>query len=356
MQPAFYDPTISYEDNYEKGPPVDFQKLTPPQRIVTNKYKFLGFDINVPFGIPPGPLLNSKFIKAAFAWGYDVIGYKTVRSQTFPCHQHPNVLFVDTEGELHPENGKNLVGSLKTPSKTKFSITNSFGVPSKEPAVWQEDVKKALSYQGEGQLMLLSFMGTVKENQTQEEFVNDFILAAKLSAETGARALEANLSCPNIGNEGLVCYNLEVTEAIVKGIRSEIGEIPLVMKVGYYKNTSDLERLGAIANEHANAIAFINAIQNKVVDTNGEQALPGKNRLVSGIAGTGIKWAGLEMTKKLHSIRVKNKYNFELMSMGGVITPEDYLDYREAGADVVQAATGSMWNPHLATAIGKLNK
>ncbi len=30
------------------------------------------------------------------------------------------------------------------------------------------------------------------------------------------------------------------------------------------------------------------------------------------------------------------------------MTPKDFLEYHKAGADLVQSATGAMWNPYLA--------
>ncbi len=348
-QAAFYNNTISYEDNYEKGPPIAFQNSTPPQRTITKKAKFLGFDVNVPFGIPPGPLLNSSFMKAAFEWGFDVSTYKTVRAGGFPCHPYPNILFVDSPSDLHPDQTPKLVATPTTnKSEEKISITNSFGVPSKTPDVWQEDVKKALTYAGDGQLMILSFMGTIKENQTQQEFIDDFVTAAQLSVETGAKVVEANLSCPNIGNEGLVCYNLDVTETICAALRTAIGDTPLIVKVGYYNNDADLKRLAAIANTYANAIAAINTLQIEVVDSNGNQALPGKNRLRSGVCGASIKWAGLDMVRRLDAIRKKERLDYEIVGIGGVMTPEDYQTYIDNGANLVQSATGAMWNPDLA--------
>ncbi len=354
IHPAFYDHTISYEDNYEKGPPIDAQHLTPPQRRTTKKYKHLGFDVNLPFGIPPGPLLNSKFVKAAFAWGFDVSTYKTVRAETFPSHPFPNVVFVDTPPELHPSQTPKLVIKDEPQNADQnFNITNSFGVPSKPVPVWQEDVKKALSYEGDGQLLTLSFMGTVKENQSQQEFISDFALAGKLAAETGVKVVEANLSCPNIGNEGLVCYNLEVTEAVCAAVRKEIGNTPLVLKIGYYTSDKDIEKLAGIAQKYAQGIAAINTLQVEVVDSNGNQALPGKNRLRSGVCGSSIKWAGVEMTAKLDRLRKKHNYTYEITGIGGVMTPQDYHEYRKAGADCVQSATGAMWNPYLANQIAK---
>lgn len=355
--PAFYDPQISYEENYDLGPPVLRGKLDPPMRQNTAESSFLGFSVSLPFGIPPGPLLNSKFMKAAFDWGYDVSTYKTVRAGAFPCHPFPNVLPVNVRGELHPDVTPKLV-SEKTyqDDPTKFNITNSFGVPSLEPKVWQEDVKKALDYVGQGQLMILSFMGTVKPGQTQTEFAKDFARAGSLAKETGVKVVEANLSCPNIGNEGLVCFNLDATEAVCKEIRKEISSTPLVLKVGYYKSDKDLERFCKIASKYAQAIAAINTLQVEVVDKGGNQALPGPNRLRSGICGAGIKWAGLEMVEKLSKIRKDKGYNFEIVGIGGVMTSDDFCEYRDRGADLVQSATGAMWNPYLAHEVAqKLN-
>lgn len=346
----FYDPHLSYEDNYNKGPFGDFAR---PKKLVkekTLKYDYLGLKVNLPFGIPAGPLLNSKFIKGAFENGFDICVYKTVRATAYPCHPFPNLLAVKKGGSLTLEKlDKPIVvdGLFKDP----ITITNSFGVPSKNPEVWQEDVKKAISYEGKGQVMVLSFMGTVRENQTQEKFIDDYVLSAKLSYETGAKVLETNLSCPNIGNEGLVCYNLDVTKKVCEKIRKVIGNTPFSIKVGYYKNTKDLERLAEIANEYADDVSGINTLQAAVVNSDGDQALPGPNRARSGLCGAGIKWAGLDFVSKLKKIKDKKNYKFSITGVGGVTKPENYFEYREKGADAVMSATGAMWNPNLAIEI-----
>lgn len=361
LKTPFYDPTLSYEENYGKGPFGEFAASGKYIQTGEPKYDFLGQKVYLPFGIPAGPLLNSKFIKGAFKKGFDIAVYKTVRSEFFPCHPFPNVLSVEVEGDLTPERLEHAVVA-NTNYKDPLSITNSFGVPSRKPEIWQEDVKKAISYTGKGQVMVLSFMGTVKKGQTQEEFTQDYILAGRLAFETGAKVLEANLSCPNIGNEGLVCYNLEVTEKIAKGIRKVIGNTPLVLKVGYYKRSlpssgdegkddKDLVRLAEIANEYADDVAGINTLQATVVDEKGDQVLPGPGRLRSGICGASIKWAGLDFVKRLKAIRDKKGFKFSITGVGGVTKPGDYFEYRKAGADAVMSATGAMWNPKLAQEI-----
>lgn len=347
----FYDPTKSYEDNYKDGPFGAFKSTKSLVQKGEPSYEFLGQKLYLPFGIPAGPLLNSAYVKSAFDMGFDVAVYKTVRADNFPCHPFPNVLAIHFEGR--DLTLKTLEASLLADTKYEdpISITNSFGVPSRKPDLWQEDAKKAMLYAGKGQLMILSFMGTVKPGQSQQEFIDDFVLAAKLAKETGAKVLEANLSCPNIGNEGLVCYNLDVTKKVSEGIRKAIGNTPLVLKIGYYKDDKDLEKFAEIANEYADDIAGINTLQAAVVNEKGEQALPGPNRLRSGVCGRGIQWAGLETVNKLKNIKETRGFKYSITGVGGVIKPQDYQAYRDAGADCVMSATGAMWNPLLAQQI-----
>lgn len=346
----FYDPTKTYDENYASGPFGAFADCKIFKHSGEPTHNFLGHKVFLPFGIPSGPIVNSNFVKAAFAKGFDLVVYKTVRTDFFPCHPFPNILSVDITGDLTPEKLKEQLIANNNYHEP-LSITNSFGVPSKKPEIWQEDVRTAIKHEGKGQLLILSFMGTVRPDQTQKEFIDDYILAAKLAHETGAKVLEVNLSCPNIGNEGLVCYNLDVTEKVAKGIRQVIGNTPLILKVGYYEKEDQLQKLAEIANAYANSVAGINTLQAAVVDKEGNQALPGKNRLRSGICGAAIKWAGLDTVKRLKALKEKNNYKFSIEGVGGVTKPEDYFEFKEAGADSVMSATGAMWNPFLAQEI-----
>ena len=113
-----------------------------------------------------------------------------------------------------------------------------------------------------------------------------------------------------------------------------------------------MERLAEIANAYADSISGINTLQGEIRDGKGEQALPGSPaRLRSGVCGVGIRWAGLDFVKRLTAIRKKRGFKFSIEGVGGVLTPEDYKAYRDAGADSVMSATGAMWNPYLAQEI-----
>lgn len=352
---AFYDPNKTYDDNFDDGPTIVSADDRPYKNTGEPKFSFLGKKLYSPLGIPAGPILNSEYVKYAFERGFDVVVYKTQRSVPFEVNQFPNVLYVDIKGDLTlAKAARPLLGQTNTDQPAqKFSITNSFGNPSRGPDFWVADTKKALSYQGKGQLLVSSAVGTIKEGFSNEDYYEDFAVAAGLAKSSGVEAIEINLSCPNVADEGILCYTRGAVIDITRRVKERIGNIPLIVKVGYYsaEQQSLLESIMKDISSYIAAISAINTIPAPVVDKDGKQALPGPNRLVSGICGAAIKWAGLNMVKRLAEIRRKMKADFEIVGVGGVMTPADFHAYRRAGADNVQSATGTMWNPQLAAQI-----
>ena len=351
---ALYDPTKTFDENVDNGPFPSSIEL-PYENSGEPTFTFLGKKVFSPFGIPAGPLPSSKHIQYAFERGFDVLCYKTQRSIAFPSNDFPNIVYLDVEGDLTLEKAAQpLVGHL-TPMTTpdKFTITNSFGNPSRGTEFWVEDMKKAVSYRSEGQFLIGSVVGTIQPGFSSQDYYADFAYAAGLAASTGVDAVEVNLSCPNVANEGVVCYTHDAVVDICRMTKEKIGDVPLIAKIGYYAPEQQelLETIVKDVAEYVDAFAAINTIQGSIVDETGSQLLPGENRLKSGICGAGIKWAGLDMTKRLNTIRRANGYTYEIIGVGGVMDSNDYKEYIAAGADCVQSATGAMWNPDLAVDI-----
>ncbi len=351
LQTPFYDPAKSYEVNYNEGPFGAFTEVKKLEREGEPEVDFLGEKIYLPFGIPAGPLVNSRFCEAAFDKGYDLVVYKTVRTREYPCHPLPNIVPLQIAGDLTPE--KVQAGPIRQAREytEPISITNSFGVPSKTVDTWQEDMAKAVKAAGPGQVLIGSFQGTKKEGGTFTEFVADFVHAAKLVKETGAKILEVNLSCPNEGTGNLVCFDLENVSTITDAIKNEIGDTPLILKLAYFESEGQLQQLVERVGGMVQGLAAINTMPARIVNEKGEQALPGEGRLISGVCGAGIKWAGLEMTRRLSQLRDKFGLEYAIVGVGGVVEPSDYDHYRAAGADAVMSATGAMWRPQLAEEI-----
>jgi len=358
LREPFYDPGKSYEENYEKGPfgafaRLDSAKRTKPEKYENRgepKYEFLGNKVFLPFGIPAGPLLNGKFMKAALDMGFDITVYKTVRTQSFPCHPFPNVVPIDLKNNLTLERAAEGL-LMKNKYEEPLTITNSFGVPSTDPEVWQEDLADAARYAGVGQVVVGSFQGTKKGDGNVDAFISDFVLGARLMKETGVKVLEVNFSCPNEGTAHLLCFDVPMVKKVSEAIKNEIGNTPLVIKIAYYEDQNVLRDLVKSVGKIVGGISAINTIPSAVKNEKGEQALPGERRLVSGVCGGAIKWAGLEMTERLAKLREELGMKFVIIGVGGVSSADDFKKYREAGADAIMSATGAMWNPFLAQEI-----
>ncbi|WP_263378604.1 beta/alpha barrel domain-containing protein [Granulicella paludicola] len=344
LSEPFYDPLRSYQDNFEHGP---FGLFADPHRIPsseTPKHSFLGQPVNTPFGIPAGPLINGKYVKAALDMGFDLPVYKTVRTRQYPSHPWPNVLAVHVDGDLHT--GRTLVadGNYTEP----LSITNSFGVPSYDPEFWQPDMAAVVKYAAPGQVVVGSYQGTKSETGSVAAYIADYVTGARLLKETGVKIVEVNFSCPNEGTAALLCFDIPRAREIAEAIKNELGDIPLVTKIAYF---GDDERLGQFVREVGSVvdgISAINTVSANVVDEQGQQALPGEGRLSSGVCGHAIQWAGVEMVERLVRLRESLSLKYRVVGVGGVTDAAGFDRFRRAGADAVMSATGAMWKPTLA--------
>ncbi|MBI3805113.1 MAG: dihydroorotate dehydrogenase [Nitrospirae bacterium] len=345
MKPApTYDITRSYEANYQEGPFIDQR---PPARRIEKKVRFLGFDVNSRLGIPAGPLLNSRWILAYGALGFDLLVYKTVRTRATPSHPEPNCMFLHLKGPLQEADfGKPLVATMEAPSRVEeISITNSFGMPSRDPKLWQEDIQKAKAGLGDGQLLIVSVVGTPGEKDLAEDYAS----AARMAVEAGAPAVEINLSCPNVvTGEGSVYTDPVFSAEISKRVKRAIGAVPLIIKIGYISDTSRLEKVVAANAPHVDAISGLNTLSFEVIKPDGTQALPGKGRLRSGVCGAAIRPYAVLQASRIVALKQREKYDFEVVGVGGVMTAAHIREFLNEGVDAVMTATGAMWDPFLA--------
>lgn len=363
----FYDVNRTYEDNYEQGPfgafaeALQHDEAQPaPERDAAAPApadSFLGVPVNLAFGIPAGPLLNSRFTTAAFRMGFDLATYKTVRSRAWGCNPFPNVLAVhpkSADGSLTPGSAELDEGVLAdTNYERPISISNSFGVPSRDPDWWQPDMFRAIAAAGPGQLLVPGFQGSRVEGMSEEEYIADHATTARLVKETGAKVMVMNTSCPNEGHNVLLCHNPLLVGRIAEAVKNEIGDMPLMVKLAYIPDGAALELMvqSTVGRGTVQGFSTINTISARLVDAEGRQALPGKGRDRSGVCGNAIRGAGLDMVSRLAAIREKTGLDFAINGVGGVVTPEDFTAYKNAGADSVMSATGAMWDAGLARRI-----
>ncbi|MDQ6694915.1 MAG: diguanylate cyclase [Chloroflexota bacterium] len=372
MQPPFYDPNLSYQQNYDLGPFGLFLEEPSAEEQVELDLpeqewaEVAGLRLRRRIGIPAGPLLNSKFTDAAFKWGYDLCHYKTVRSREWPSHDSPNVLYVHATSPIEPY----LIGQNKLVARPfadgeivdlqHLSITNSFGMPAQPPAHWQADMERAARGAGAGQALIGSVTGTLEEGGDADDLVKDHARAAAMCTEAGAHAVEVNLSCPNLGGHGLMCHDPEASARVCQAARKAIGELPLFAKLGNYMPSpageETLRRVVEATAPWVQGYGAVNAVPVPVITQDGSRALSGEDRALAGVCGAALRATGLDVVARLANIRHEKGYSFAIIGVGGLLTPENYREYIQAGADAVQGATGPMWNVRLAVEIARVLK
>lgn len=361
---AVYDVTVDLEANLG-GPRGDRRWLPIQVRDALDRGEgpvLFGRRTRGVVGVPACPLTaNAAWVSAMAGYGFDVLTRKTVRSVAREAHPFPQWLI----GAARPGGGDSAgdgggdvgdvgdVGVTLDPAGAgPASSANSFGVPSPEPRVWQADLESCLEVVGSGQVVIASVMGS-PELYAGADLVDDFVRVALLAAAVGVRAVELNLSCPNTlhaqghGTNDPLCADAAAAAEVVEAVRAE-----LPARVGLVAKLSDLppdplaDVLARIAPA-VDAVAGINAVQRPVVDAAGAPAF-GPARARAGVSGAAVREQGLAFVRSVRRHRDALGADFAIFGMGGVLTVDDVTAFLEAGADVVQSATGACLDPGLA--------
>src|SRR3989344_1510910 len=286
LQAPFFDPNKTYYENWEQGPFNGFSDGVVVPAPSEARFSFLGHALNYPLGIPAGPLLNGSYVRAALDKGFDVPVHKTVRSQTHPCNEWPNVLGADIPGDLTLEMAKEPI-IVRNEYNEPLSITNSFGNPSYEPEIWMKDLAESVASAAPGQLVMCSFEGTKREGMSSEDYIDDWAQGMQMIKDAGVKVIEANLSCPNEGAAQLLCFDVPKVKIVADAIKNKIGDTPLVIKIAYF-GEAELRELVKETGAIVDGYSAINTIAAPVVNPDGTQALPGAHRVKSGICGHAV--------------------------------------------------------------------
>lgn len=351
QQVQLYDDQLDFTENKAKGPFGDYSDDTDPyQNQGEPKYDFFGTPVYSPFGIGAGPLPTPRFIRAALNKGFDIVTLKNVRTGVVPLNPYPQVRPVIVPGDLDP------TASVKVAEhyEDRLAVANSFGIPSVAPEEWQPYLKESFTLPKTGQTLLVAFQGTT-HGLGREDFIQDHVRGVAMIREVAPDAvIEINLSCPNepdaaTGRSILACFDLDISEDIAKAVRAANPDLKLLIKIAYFSDSEQLKEWVKRVGPLVDGITAINTIPVPVLDESGETVFPGRS--MAGISGAPIKWAGLEMARQLNKYRDEFGYNYKIIGIGGVLSANDFNDYRTAGADIVMSVTGAMWNPGLAAEI-----
>jgi dihydroorotate dehydrogenase (NAD+) catalytic subunit len=154
----------------------------------------------------------------------------------------------------------------------------------------------------------------------------------------GVAAIEANISCPNLEEDGKAfAMRPKSTAAAVERLRKAT-TLPLWVKLT--PNTSDIGSVArAAAETGADALVVANTILAMSIDI--ESFKPTLGNIMGGYSGPAIKPIVVRMVYQCaKAVRIP------IIGCGGIATAEDAVEYLLAGATAVQVGTATFVKPN----------
>ncbi|MEQ9410166.1 MAG: HisA/HisF-related TIM barrel protein [Fuerstiella sp.] len=344
-----YDIHRSWQWNLEHAPePAASCMAAPLLAPLPGRWTWCGIPVASPLGMPAGPLLNGRWVLHYARLGFDILVYKTVRSSERPCYPLPNLVPVKTD----PLQGAGRTVPAATEMDGSWAV--SFGMPSQSPDVWRRDVEQTRQQLSEGQVLVVSVVGTQDESLTDpdaslEQLADDFATCARWAMDSGAHGVEANFSCPNVATaDGQLFQHPQAAAKVARRIRDAIGPAPLVLKIGKVSSAKAVAELLQHVGPLANGLAMTNSISARVSDTEGNLLFDGQPR---GICGAATRATSVAQTRLFRQALQATGLSLDLIGVGGISTTAHVREYLEAGATSVAVASAAMRDPELAQRI-----
>jgi dihydroorotate dehydrogenase (NAD+) catalytic subunit len=337
----------TFEQNAAEGPFFAGPYVDVPE---TPMKDFFGHRVASRIGVAASLLVNERWFELYSRLGFDLLTYKTVRSQARLAHPVPNWLFLDDKMDLAHSPGETPLPVLDGVPAAPFSATaiGSIGMPSSPPELWKNDIRRCRARLRPGQVLIASVVGTANADTTQAQIIDDFSSLAAEVKNAGAHVVELNFSCPNVGRrESEVYRDVEVATRIASAARPAIGPTPLLIKIGPIEERDRMAELLQHLAGVADGVVMINAPSRMVVDAAGAPAF-GANRERAGMMGGAVFDIAMACVRNAVDIVQRDGLNLDILAVGGVCSIERIQAFFEAGAYAVLGASACAWDPYLA--------
>lgn len=173
-----------------------------------------------------------------------------------------------------------------------------------------------------------------------EEYVH---VAKEISTVSNVKALELNISCPNV-KEGGIAFGVDpvIAARLTKAVK-DVSNVPVYVKLS--PNVSNIVDMAlAVEGAGADGLTMINTLLGMRLDL--KTAQPVLANGTGGLSGPSIKPVAIRMVYE-----VSQKVNIPIIGMGGVTTAEDALEFLYAGASAVAVGTANFVDPYVCPTI-----
>ena len=168
-------------------------------------------------------------------------------------------------------------------------------------------------------------------------------IAAKLDRVEGIKALEINISCPNVKAGGIQFgTDSDAAARLVAAVR-KVTALPLITKLS--PNVTDIVEIAkAVEGAGSDTVSLINTLMGMAVDLNKKRPMLGN--VTGGLSGPAIKPVALRMV-----YQVAQAVSIPVIGLGGISSAQDALEFLLVGATAVEIGTANFINPGIAAEI-----
>jgi dihydroorotate dehydrogenase (NAD+) catalytic subunit len=168
----------------------------------------------------------------------------------------------------------------------------------------------------------------------------DYVEVAKhISTAPNVKALELNISCPNV-KEGGILFGTDplIAKRLTKRVK-EVSSVPVYVKLS--PNVSNIVSMAkAVEDGGADGLTMINTLVGMRIDTRtGRPILANET---GGLSGPAIKPIAIRMIYE-----VSQQVTLPIIGMGGIQSVEDVLEFFFAGASAVAIGTANFVDPYI---------
>lgn len=162
------------------------------------------------------------------------------------------------------------------------------------------------------------------------------VLAAKLDVD-GVKAVELNVSCPNVKDGGIIFgTDSKALAAVVTAAKRHTAK-PVIVKLS--PNVTDIAALAKVAEDAgADALSLINTLMGMAIDINTWRPMLGN--VTGGLSGACVKPVAVRMVWQ-----VAQQVKIPVIGMGGISTWQDAVEFFLAGASAVAVGTANFIDP-----------
>lgn len=225
---------------------------------------------------------------------------------------------------LNPRQGNDYPRMVETPS----GMLNAVGLQNKGVDYFIENIYPRIKdYKSN---LIVNVSGANIEDYAET--------ARRLHRLDGVKAIEVNISCPNV-KEGGMAFGTTTSGAasVTRAVREAYPDKTLIVKLSpNVTSIADIAR--AVEAEGADSVSLINTLMGMSIDV--ERRRPHLSTITGGLSGPAVRPVAVRMVWQ-----VSKAVKIPVVGLGGIMNGRDAIEFMLAGARAIEIGTANFVDP-----------